>query len=200
MKIVVSGDKVAFEQLKNSNPVADWQRVESAEDFGKYPDADVFFDLQPNKNQQVNIPGEIPVFVNSVAYILENSQQIRFNGWNGFLGNETWEIAGELTEKAQDALNFLHKKIIQTADEPGFISARIIAMIINEAYHAKEEQVSTESEIDTAMKLGTNYPQGPFEWAKNIGHQDIVDLLKQLSLKDKKYTPAPALVNAAQQS
>jgi 3-hydroxybutyryl-CoA dehydrogenase len=200
MKIVVSGDEIAFERLKNSNPAADWLRVESAVDFGQYPDADVFFNLRPNQDHQVNIPGEIPVFVNSVASVLEASQQIRFNGWNGFLENETWEIAGELNEKAQDALDFLHKKIIQTADEPGFISARIIAMIINEAYHAKEEQVSSESEIDTAMKLGTNYPQGPFEWARKIGHQNIVDLLKQLSFTDKKYTPAPALIQAAQQS
>ncbi len=44
-----------------------------------------------------------------------------------------------------------------------------MAMIINEAWHALAEEVSTKNEIDTAMKLGTNYPYGPFEWAEKIG-------------------------------
>ena len=48
-------------------------------------------------------------------------------------------------------------------DIPGFISARVVSMIINEAYFALEEEVSSKEEIDTAMKLGTNYPYGPFD-------------------------------------
>ena len=48
----------------------------------------------------------------------------------------------------------------QVPDEPGFIAARIIAMIINEAYYAKGEQVSSKADIDIAMKLGTTIPWG----------------------------------------
>jgi 3-hydroxybutyryl-CoA dehydrogenase len=47
------------------------------------------------------------------------------------------------------------------------------------------------------MKLGTNYPYGPFEWASRIGHDNIVELLEIMSFTDKKYQPAPALVAAA---
>ena len=74
-----------------------------------------------------------------------------------------------MTESHREALHALAKQHTQVPDEPGFIAARIIAMIINEAYYAKGEQISSEADIDIAMKLGTNYPLGPFEWARLIG-------------------------------
>jgi 3-hydroxybutyryl-CoA dehydrogenase len=81
-------------------------------------------------------------------------------------------------------------------DEAGFVSARIIAMIINEAYHAKDEAVSTEADIDIAMKLGTNYPYGPFEWANEIGVQHVYALLQKLSLNDERFLPSAGLAAA----
>ena len=87
-------------------------------------------------------------------------------------------------------LKALNKNVIPVPDQPGFISARIIAMIINEAYFAKSENVSTEKEIDVAMKLGTNYPYGPFEWASIIGIKNIYALLKILSETDSRYQPS----------
>ena len=66
-------------------------------------------------------------------------------------------------------------------------------MIINEAYFAIGEDVSSKNEIDLAMKLGTNYPYGPFEWAKKIGLHNIYYLLKTLSNNDNRYIPAKAL-------
>ena len=75
-------------------------------------------------------------------------------------------------------------------DEPGFITARVIAMIINEAWFALEEGVSTKEEIDTAMKLGTNYPYGPFEWGNQIGLKNIYTLLDKLNTDNPRYRPA----------
>ena len=66
-------------------------------------------------------------------------------------------------------------------------------MIINEAFYALEEKISTMEEIDMAMKLGTNYPSGPFEWAEKIGIRRIYLLLEKLALKEARYTPSPAL-------
>ncbi len=83
---------------------------------------------------------------------------------------------------------------------PGFISASVIAMIINEAYFAKADGVSTEAEIDLAMKLGTNYPYGPFEWAQKIGLKNILNLLTSMSEQNNKYAPSPLLVMAAKAS
>ncbi len=66
-------------------------------------------------------------------------------------------------------------------------------MIINEAFYALGDDVSTKEEIDVAMKLGTNYPFGPFEWGEKIGLQNIIELLKKLSENDKRYNVAPYL-------
>jgi 3-hydroxybutyryl-CoA dehydrogenase len=66
-------------------------------------------------------------------------------------------------------------------------------MIVNEAYFAFGENISSETDIDTAMKLGTNYPFGPFEWAAKIGLQNIYDLLQTLAITDSRYECAPAL-------
>ena len=75
----------------------------------------------------------------------------------------------------------------------GLLQARIIAMIINEAYYALEENVSTKEQIDIAMKLGTNYPYGPFEWSEKIGIEKIYFLLEKLSAQNKRYTIAAAI-------
>ena len=73
----------------------------------------------------------------------------------------------------------------------------MLAAIINEAYLSLEEEVSTKEEIDTAMKLGTNYPFGPFEWAVRIGIERIYELLKEMAVKDKHYEPAALLKKEA---
>ncbi len=77
------------------------------------------------------------------------------------------------------------------------ITARVLAAIINEAYFTLGAQVSTREEIDIAMKLGTSYPYGPFEWSGKIGLKRIYELLNELSSVDGRYTPAPLLTQEA---
>lgn len=139
------------------------------------------------------------VFVNAVIKTSQElpSNAIRMNAWNSFLNRPIWEIASSNQELNQEALILLEKigrKAILTPDEPGFIAMRVIAMIINEAYFALAEKISTKEEIDIAMKLGTNYPWGPFEWASMIGISKIVSLLEILKTWDDRYTVAPALI------
>jgi 3-hydroxybutyryl-CoA dehydrogenase len=66
-------------------------------------------------------------------------------------------------------------------------------MIINEAFYALSDNVSSKQEIDVAMQLGTNYPFGPFEWADQIGVNNVLKLLDKLTETDRRYTPAPLL-------
>jgi 3-hydroxybutyryl-CoA dehydrogenase len=75
------------------------------------------------------------------------------------------------------------------------VSARVISTIINEAFLTVEENVSVEKEIDTAMKLGTNYPYGPFEWGEKIGLDKVVSLLEVLEKEQNRYKPCPLLKN-----
>ena len=70
-------------------------------------------------------------------------------------------------------------------------------MIVNEAYYTLQEEVSTKEEIDTAMKLGTNYPYGPFEWSELIGLDKIHLLLTRLGNTDDRYRPARLLTETA---
>jgi len=198
MQIVVLANDVAFETIKEANPAFNWTRAADAASFSAYKDAAAFFDLTENAAGNEHPAGDTPLFINSVITCLPAGKKaVRINGWNGFLQHASWEVAGHVGEKEKAILSALNKNIIECADEPGFISARIITMIINEAYFAKGENVSTEEEIDIAMKLGTNYPYGPFEWAEKIGVQQVYELLLKLAAQDGRYQPSPSLTQKA---
>jgi 3-hydroxybutyryl-CoA dehydrogenase len=165
------------------------------------PAADAYFDFSET-HSLFSIIKDKPVFVNEV--LLTGNQLphncIRVNAWSSFLERPLLEIAAAYTNsEAANILQTLEWKYQWTPDEPGFIAARMVAMIINEAYFALEQQVSSKKEIDTAMKLGTNYPMGPFEWAEKIGLRRIYHLLKTLEKEDKRYKAAGLLEKEALQ-
>jgi len=62
-----------------------------------------------------------------------------------------------------------------------YVFARTISAVINEAAMALDERVASRLDIDTAMKLGTNYPHGPLEWAEDIGRHTCRHLLDVLN-------------------
>jgi len=66
------------------------------------------------------------------------------------------------------------------ADAPGLVVARTIAMLINEAADAVQQGVCSEAGADAAMKLGVNYPAGPFEWLAGWSAREVVALLDAL--------------------
>ncbi len=140
-----------------------------------------------------------PTFVNSVVKTLEErtlpENFSRINAWPTFLHLEIWEVATKNENKVRTVFDEMEWKYITVADEPGLVSARIIAMIINEAYFALDDDISSKEEIDIAMKLGTNYPYGPFEWAKKIGLNKIYGLLEKLSKTESRYNISSALKN-----
>ncbi len=169
-------------------------------------DADAVIDLlfQPGGDRISSIEktGAATVIVNYVAGTLKNLPPhfVRINAWPGFLGGPVIEASSTdpgVRNDAEKLLALFNKKLSWVPDQPGFISARIVAMIINEAYLACGENVSTKEEIDQAMKLGTNYPYGPFEWAKLIGVTHVHELLVALSETHKRYQPAGLLAKEA---
>lgn len=120
----------------------------------------------------------------------------RINSWPGFLQRNLVEAAATapLRIQVEQVFQRFNKKVSFTADVVGFISARVVATIINEAYLSLAEELSTKEAIDTAMKMGTNYPYGPFEWAGKIGKEELAGLLKLLAREKSRYTVAPLLV------
>lgn len=177
--------------------------VEDEKDFLQYPSADAFVDLEyvntPERNEVLARLLPKLVVVNSVTDTLQesNASFVRINGWSTFLSSPLIEAAcnnEDTKAKAETVFSLFQKKLQWLPDEPGFITARVVSMIVNEAYLSLGEGVSTEEEINTAMKLGTAYPYGPFEWAEKIGLQSIVTLLQTLSKTQRRYTPAELLV------
>jgi 3-hydroxybutyryl-CoA dehydrogenase len=162
---------------------------------------DLLFDLVENRVQEwQHTPS--PILINNVVKCtpLLPENFIRFNGWPVFLQSPIMEAAAvetHLQETATLALAAFNKQVDWVADISGFIAARVVAMIINEAYYTLEEGISGKAEIDTAMKLGTNYPYGPFEWSQKIGLKNICALLESLAKDQPRYTPSALLKKEA---
>jgi 3-hydroxybutyryl-CoA dehydrogenase len=70
---------------------------------------------------------------------------------------------------------------LRIGDAPGLIVARTLAMLINEAADAVQQGVCEPAAADAAMKLGVNYPAGPFEWLERVGVARVVLLLQRLA-------------------
>lgn len=168
-------------------------------------DADVYLDLlfeqDPERTQQLKRLLPKPVMVNAVPWTTKkiSADFIRINAWPGLLQRPVTEIAlpagvNEATIKA--IFEQWKWQYVLTPDIPGMITARVLATIINEAYYTLGAEVSSREEIDIAMKLGTSYPYGPFEWSDNIGLHRVYELLAELSKVDARYIPAPGMKEA----
>ena len=199
MQLIISANELQKEELslKKVSPGVDVVYIEDDAYFNDYnADAVLILNREITGVELKNIGNKI-VFVNSVVATLSKmgipKNVCRVNGWRTFLHNYVWEVAASDHQIVKELFSRIGWKCILVPDEPGFVSARVIAMIINEAYFALGDDVSSKVEIDTAMKLGTNYPYGPFEWSERIGLKNIHSLLLTLRQDNNRYEIAPAL-------
>ena len=83
----------------------------------------------------------------------------------------------------------------QLDDAPGLAVARTVAMLINEAADAVQQGVCTAEGADLAMRLGVNYPAGPFEWLERWDGAAVVTLLDELAsvYRGERYRVSPWL-------
>jgi 3-hydroxybutyryl-CoA dehydrogenase len=197
MQLVVLGTDEQWDEITIATEGVEWVRAVTPFSFAEYINATAFFILVDEVTKKFTSTDKI-IFLNSVTIPLHKLNTppnvVRINGWPTFLQRSTWEISGNITIAANDVLVKMNKQHVLVKDDVGFVADKTVAMIINEAFFALGDGVSTESDIDIAMKLGTNYPYGPFEWATKIGVKNIYNLLFELSKNDTRYTPAPSLV------
>ena len=74
------------------------------------------------------------------------------------------------------------------------VLTRLGATIANEACFALGERVASEDDINTAMRLGYNWPIGPLEWGEGLGWSSALGVLEHLrELQGEAYRPAPLL-------
>ena len=204
MRIVVITNEVLKSELlaqqSVENVVVEWQ-----DEINPVQDADAYIDLLFNHSAEridkLKNLQPATIIINAVNVTLNELPVgfIRINGWNSFLKRNLVEAAGADGNKkaAEKIFSCFNKSTEWVPDITGFITPRVISMIINEAWFTLDEKVSTKEEIDTAMKLGTNYPYGPFEWGATIGLKNVYELLATLSKTNSRYTPSSLLQKEA---
>ncbi|QIO09053.1 3-hydroxyacyl-CoA dehydrogenase [Acinetobacter lanii] len=85
------------------------------------------------------------------------------------------------------------------AESIGFISQRVLSMVVNLACDIAQQQIATASDIDQAVKLGLGYPYGPISWGDVLGADRILLILERMlaNTGDQRYRPSPWLQRRA---
>lgn len=135
------------------------------------------------------------------GWIRRPARLVGIGAFPTLLGGELMEVAaapatsdGTLV-RTREILGLLGKEMSVVQDRVGLVMPRILCMLINEAFHALTEGVAAPPDIDTAMKLGTNHPRGPVEWANLAGIGIVAAVLDALraSTGEERYRLAPLL-------
>lgn len=169
---------------------------------------DLNFDEKSNQLHLYAGFSGLPVIVGSVKQSLAkayhdfgrklNCLLIGMNTLPSFIHRSVAEVSllhSEDSDKAQAIINALGWKMILCDDRVGMVTPRVICMIINEACFTLQEGTAGMRDIDTSMKLGTNYPFGPFEWADRIGIKHVYETLEAVyqDTHDERYKACPLL-------
>ena len=80
-------------------------------------------------------------------------------------------------------------------DAPGLVVTRTVAMLVNGAVDARHKGVASAADIDTAMRLGTNYPLGPLAWGQSWGPATVLQMLEAMHAwyGEDRYRPSALL-------
>jgi 3-hydroxybutyryl-CoA dehydrogenase len=91
--------------------------------------------------------------------------------------------------------NTIQKTGIQVYESPGFVTTRLICVLINEAMHTLSERVASAEDIDSAMRLGYDFHYGPLEMADRFGLDSVLDAMERMfrEFGDVKFRPAVLL-------
>ena len=141
------------------------------------------------------------VTLSSLSYNVEaggSFSAFGFNGLRSMLNRKFLEVSLLRTEDKialEEICDRLNTSYLIVDDRVGLVTPRVVCMIINEAYFTVQEGTATKEDIDLAMKLGTNYPFGPFEWCRRIGVKNVYKLLRALydDTQDERYKVCPLL-------
>jgi 3-hydroxybutyryl-CoA dehydrogenase len=213
MKILVIGEPVNFEEcqkkfgsghvysrmgehweaekfLHHNDAIFDFTIDEAPHEFGIYADKNTTVFLNTCK-----------IALSELANSVNNTLKCTIFGFNGLptlLDRNLLEVSlfnGQDEEKLKTICQQLNTDFLTVDDRVGLVTPRVISMIINEAYYTVQEGTATREDIDLAMKLGTNYPYGPFEWCQRIGVKHVYELLEAVheDTKDERYKICPLL-------
>ncbi len=212
MKALVVGDKKRYEELLLKLPSTVTTKHYNYWEIAEGNDYDLVFDLNfddfIHNLDYIALRTSVPVFVCAVkksmsqaAFDFKEALHCKLIGMNalpGFINRELLELSLFKKEDAPQVAALMQQlgwkyKIVD--DRAGMVTPRIICMIINEACFTLQEGTASMNDIDLSMKLGTNYPYGPFEWADRIGIKDVYEALDAIynDTRDERYKICPLL-------
>lgn len=192
MKIAVLGTGKKAEAWKaknlNANSYTWVQDTKSHTDFDAFIDLD--FDENPTNLLSYSTNTQTVFLVSAVNISLEGAfakNQIKqhdlkiigINALPTMVDRTTLEYTNpydvEIPTDLFETMGYTTSTMVDS--RVGMVTPRIICMIINEAFYTVQEGTANAKDIDTAMKLGTNYPKGPFEFLELIGIENVYNTL-----------------------
>ncbi len=211
MKVLVVGPESNLQEFKDkfSANLEVFAFDDYSFDAQTLESADVIFDFFVGDNpEQFEMYADLAtdVFVNATKISLAELAYYQddlicnlygFNGLPTFINRQYLEVSA--LEDQQEGLKSICKALgtehIAVDDRVGMVTPRVVCMIINEAFFTLQEGTASVEDIDKGMKLGTNYPFGPFEWCDKIGIQHVYEVLEAIydDTKDERYKICPLL-------
>jgi 3-hydroxybutyryl-CoA dehydrogenase len=180
-------------------------RIEPTADIGRAADADlaieaVFEELAVKTAVWRELDGIAPaeaifatntssIAIHRLAEALAEARRERFVGMHFFSPVPVMPlvelIRGRDTSEATiDAIrglaSDLGKRVIVSADRPGFIVNRILMPFLAESMRAFEQGIGTAEDIDAGARIGLNHPMGPLELADFIGLDVCLGIMRVL--------------------
>jgi 3-hydroxybutyryl-CoA dehydrogenase len=156
----------------------------------------------PSLTDPLDLPdGLIPLVEGSLAELDEGGGGVGFHLLGPLEDARLVELtAGEYTaQDARDAAEAfftgLGLQVEWVADAPGLVLGRIVCQLVNEAAFTLQKGIGSAEDIDTALRLGFNFPRGPLEWGDAIGLDHVLAVLDALheELGEERYRAAPLL-------
>ncbi|MEX2231882.1 MAG: 3-hydroxyacyl-CoA dehydrogenase family protein [Cyclobacteriaceae bacterium] len=206
MKILVIGEAIHFEECREKLGNHEYTHLQSYGEAEKILTRhEVIFDFMIDETPAsfgIYAGKPVTVFLNTCNISLsELSHNVNdplqctvfgFNGLPTMFNRQFLEVSVSRPDDKAPLKKIcaeLNTGYLLVEDRIGLVTPRVICMIINEAYFTVQDGTASRQDIDLAMKLGTNYPFGPFEWCQRIGLKNVYKLLEAIykDTNDERY-------------
>ncbi|MBI3142539.1 MAG: 3-hydroxyacyl-CoA dehydrogenase [Bacteroidetes bacterium] len=208
MKVLLLGEEARrAEALLALTPHADHVQAENIDEVDDELLCDIQVVLDLNADEDTTIIDQLELLSPGTVVIASAVKSSLFEMVNGmapdktvigmnclptFINRPVKEVSllaqtdSTVLKETMDSLGWEYQVV---SDRVGMVSPRIVCMIVNEACYTLQEGTASIEDIDKSMKLGTAYPQGPFEWADMMGVRNVYEVLVALydDTKDERY-------------
>ena len=130
---------------------------------------------------------------------LDPKRTVAIDPLHGFAGRRTLMTNPATSSAAIGAARTLLSSdgvaVTTIRDSPGFISQRVLAMVVNLGCDIVQQDICNPESLDTAVRLGLAYPEGPLAWGDTLGAARVFTILQRLlgQSGDPRYRPSPWL-------